>query len=68
MLRKPLSLLVAVGHSCFALAACGDDSGSATATTSGSSGSEAPAASSGAPDTGLGFGRHHGRAQLLGLG
>jgi hypothetical protein len=53
MLRKPLALLVALGF-VFALAACGDDSGSATATTSGSSGSEAPAASSGAPDTGSG--------------
>jgi hypothetical protein len=53
MLRKPLALLVAVGF-VFALAACGDDSGSATATTSGSSGSQAPAASSGAADTSSG--------------
>ena len=51
MLRKPLSLLFAAAI-VLTLAACGDDSGSATATTSGSSGSEAPAASSGAPDTG----------------
>jgi len=50
MLRKPLALLLAVGF-VFALAACGDDSGSATATTSGSSGSQAPAASGGAADT-----------------
>jgi hypothetical protein len=54
MLRKPLALLVAVGF-VFALAACGDDSGSATATTSGSSGS-APAASSGGADTSSGSG------------
>jgi hypothetical protein len=53
MLRKPLALLLAVGF-VFALAACGDDSGSATATTSGSSGSQAPAASSGAGDTSSG--------------
>jgi len=55
MLRKPLALLLAVGF-VVALAACGDDSGSATATTSGSSGSQAPAASSGAADTSSGSG------------
>jgi hypothetical protein len=54
MLRKPLALLLAVGF-VFALAACGDDSGSATATTSGSSGS-APAASSGGAGTSSGSG------------
>ncbi len=53
MLRKPLSLLFA-GAIVLTLAACGDDSGSATATTSGSSGSQAPAASGGASDTSSG--------------
>lgn len=53
MLRKPLFLLFD-GAIVLTLAACGDDSGSATATTSGSSGSQAPAASGGASDTSSG--------------
>jgi hypothetical protein len=51
MLRKPVALVIACAF-VFALAACGDDSGSATATTGGSSGSEAPAASDGGSSAG----------------
>ena len=70
MLRKPIALLFAVAI-VFTLAACGgDDSGSipAPGATSGSSGSDAPAASSDTGGLRQQLRRHHRGPGLLGVG